>query len=432
MNRAVSVHRLLLLVFVVALVVTPRSALAAGGGPIGGWLTIADASNDQLNAALAYNTQRGEYLVVWQNEWDGGTKFNIAGQRVAGDGSLVGGPFNIYGGDNGHSPDVAYDSQNDAYLVVWVQDELFGPEVHSARVSATGTPGNYETIASSSNLADHSDPAVAYASTEDRYLVVWSEHWQPTPLQYDILGQVVKSDGTLDGGHFTIGDDPGNNSYCKKPALAYNRRRNEYLVAWQQRDPISGETDIYARRVTGGGVALQPSSIALTTLGGDDTVPAVGAIPIDAAAEGHYLVVWEREFPANDFDILGRHLDGKGNVDGTYVFVNTTTEDSYTPSVSGSESGESFLVTWEHLVSSGSGQIIFVVDNVVGQAFGPDGTAQGEMQSMSALSKGRPDVAAGANGEFLVAFDDTLLTGDAAVGGHLWGNRIYLPLVVRN
>jgi hypothetical protein len=34
------------------------------------------------------------------------------------------------------------------------------------------------------------------------------------------------------------------------------------------------------------------------------------------------------------------------------------------------------------------------------------------------------------NGDFLVAFDDTP-DGSRDVYGHLWGNRVYLPLVLR-
>jgi hypothetical protein len=40
-------------------------------------------------------------------------------------------------------------------------------------------------------------------------------------------------------------------------------------------------------------------------------------------------------------------------------------------------------------------------------------------------------VAGGPNGDFLVAFDDTR-DGSRDVYGHLWGTRVYLPLVTRS
>ena len=46
--------------------------------------------------------------------------------------------------------------------------------------------------------------------------------------------------------------------------------------------------------------------------------------------------------------------------------------------------------------------------------------------------EGYPDVASGHAGDFLVAFQGLVFGGDNEIWAWLWGNRLYLPLVIRN
>ena len=51
---------------------------------------------DQVSSAIAYNSQTDQYLVVWEDHhWGFGTDWDIYGQRVAADGSTVGGGVGI-------------------------------------------------------------------------------------------------------------------------------------------------------------------------------------------------------------------------------------------------------------------------------------------------------------------------------------------------
>jgi hypothetical protein len=70
---------------------------------------------------------------------------------------------------------VAYNSQHDEYLVVWEERDATTSSVRGRRVSATGwLPGNVFTVASGVMTDVYcSDPAVAYSSAADRYLVVY-------------------------------------------------------------------------------------------------------------------------------------------------------------------------------------------------------------------------------------------------------------------
>ncbi|HNJ44403.1 MAG TPA: hypothetical protein PKZ53_28235, partial [Acidobacteriota bacterium] len=101
-----------------------------------------DANFDALNASVAYNSTNNEYLVVWDGEdntsplVDGESE--IFGQRVnAATGAEIGvNDFRISDmGPNGDAaydafnPSVAYNSTNNEYLVVWSGDDNTAPFV---------------------------------------------------------------------------------------------------------------------------------------------------------------------------------------------------------------------------------------------------------------------------------------------------------------
>ena len=89
------------------------------GEPIGTQFPILnDSSVTEVSAAIAYNPQRQEYLVVWYNDRPGND--DIRARRVARDGTPVGPAFYISIGPGAERryPDVAYNPQRNEYLVV--------------------------------------------------------------------------------------------------------------------------------------------------------------------------------------------------------------------------------------------------------------------------------------------------------------------------
>ena len=94
------------LVVVAALLTAPATVNA--GVPIGGRFVILNENTlPEENPAIAYNSQRQEYLVVWYN--DRTNCDDIRAQRVSRGGALVGGPFYVAdrspltGSDQNHS-----------------------------------------------------------------------------------------------------------------------------------------------------------------------------------------------------------------------------------------------------------------------------------------------------------------------------------------
>ncbi|MGD2155634.1 MAG: hypothetical protein PVG32_02080, partial [Anaerolineales bacterium] len=84
------------------------------------WLEVGVGN---FEPAVAYNSLRDEYLVVWSNTRAGGATKDIYARRVRGDGTLLS-YWTITHNANFHNyePDVAYSPLQDEYLVVWTYD----------------------------------------------------------------------------------------------------------------------------------------------------------------------------------------------------------------------------------------------------------------------------------------------------------------------
>ena len=151
---------------------------ASTGGPIGTrFLILNDASVPEQSAAVAYSPARDEYLVVWYTDQTG--NYNIRARRVAGDGTPVGPAFDVSAGSGAERryPDVAYNLQRNEYLVVWEHYESSsGYAVHGQVVSATGVVRETSDLVFATNPSTaigYLQPAVAYASASDKYLLVY-------------------------------------------------------------------------------------------------------------------------------------------------------------------------------------------------------------------------------------------------------------------
>lgn len=406
------------------LILLPGALNVSAGSPIGGrFLIYDDTLVTEALPALAYNSQRHEFLVVWEAETIATGAYEIWGRRVSAYGAPLGAAFRISA--EGRRPDVAYNSTSNEYLVVWEQDRA----VMGQRVTALGAlQGSAFTIATGIDflLTSCNQPAVTYASTSNRYLVVYRFQ--------NLLngGSAIKArsylaDGNPEGASFDItayneSTDP------EQPDVAYNRSRDEALVAWQETYPSTGDLDILARRVafTGGAAPLDaPFYIISTTT--DELLPAVAAIPT-APDQGQYLITYQVDPDTINHDIAARAVSGTGAVGAQYTLANTGWSE-LRPSVAGCESNRQFFVTWVWIpVSTPPAMMQVQARNLAldGAPLLPTSTVTGGQVFDAA-------VAAGAACNLLIAFDDNATFGSFTRGiyGQHWGERVYLPLVMR-
>lgn len=408
------------------LALLPLPGAVSAGSPIGGDFLIYDNTLvHEALPALAYNSQNHEFLVVWQAESASTGAFEIWGRRVSAAGAPLGSAFRISGPDQGEQPDIAYNSATNEYLVVWQQDRA----VLGQRVTALGAlQGSAFTIATGFSITQTScnQPAVAYASTANRYLVVF---------RYQNLlsaGSAIKArsylvDGNPEGASFDIAaynedTDP------EQSDVAYNRSRNEALVVWQETYPTTGDLDLHARRValTGGAMPLDapfPISMAAT----DELLPAVAAIPT-VPNEGQYLITYQMDPDVSNRDIHARNVSGTGIL-GAFNILAETGWSEVRPSVTGCEGNHQFFVTWVWVpVITPPGMM-----QVQARPLALDGTPLQPTKTIAGMQVFDAAVAAGNVCTHLVAYDDNATFGTFSRGiyGQAWGERVYLPLVLR-
>jgi hypothetical protein len=413
----------------------PRAgkAVAPGGegsvpvatpGPIGSAFVIRnDPGVAEVEPAVAYNPARQEFLVVWCN--DRPDYPDIQAQRLKWDGTPIGGPFYIATGQvQRRHPAVAYDSIRNEYLVVWQQEG--GPGTYSTIrgrvVSALG-----EVLGTSDIVISHGpelkncfSPAVAYGVMHNTYLVVW-ERSVSGSVSGDIEGQLVYG-SVLQGDNILIATgswdyDHGN------PAVAYNVRTNQFLVAWEREDKHADIYDICARRMSSAG-ALEGPELLLICVTVSNTQPSVAALP-GFSPDGRYLVVWELHYTTGNRDIFGREVAGDGTLLSQF-YMGWADTDETRPAVAGSRYALRYFVTWKRPADQP-----YMWTYIYGRHVPTGGSPLGPDRHLGGVQAGRPAVTEGQPGDFIVVYDDQPLLGNRGIYGRLWGNRIYLPLVLR-
>jgi len=276
-----------------------------------------DTSFRASSSAVAFSPLSGEFLVVWHGDdnSDGivDDEFEIHGQRVSSDGSLVGPRIRISTmGPNGDPsfdasrPAVAFDPLSGEFLVVWSADdnsdglvngelEIFGQRVSSdgslvgprIRISAMGPNGD--------SSFDALNPTVAFSPLSGEFLVVWSADDNSDGLvddELEIFGQRVSSDGSLVGPRIrisTMGPNGDTSFGAVVPVVAFDPLSGEFLVVWEGDDSSGGlvddEFEMFGQRVSSDGSLVGPR-IRISTMGpnGDPSFgafqPAVAFSPL--------------------------------------------------------------------------------------------------------------------------------------------------------
>ncbi|HEY73371.1 MAG: hypothetical protein B6I34_09635 [Anaerolineaceae bacterium 4572_32.1] len=436
-----------------------------------------NADYDALNPAVAYNSQDNQYLVVWSGSDDIVGEYEIWGQRVnAATGAQIGADFQIsFMGPaddpdyDAEEPDVAYNSQSNEYLVVWSADhyadgefEIFARRVDAdgdllgsmARVSVMG-PGvdpNY----------DATDPAVAYNSIDNTYLVVWDGDDDTGALvdgEFEIWGRRLNASAEMLAAQFRISDmgPDGDADYdARDPDVAYSGVSGyEYLVVWEG-DSNTGllannEFEIWGQQLEADGDETGTNDFRISDMGesGDADLDALNPAVAYNSTDYQYLVVWEGDdYTANEFDIFGQRLNGyncneMGANDFHLSHVGSGPNGDYdalNPAVAYDQYNNEYLVVWQddelgvaefeiwgQQVNAATGAAVGIDTRL--SDMGPDGDADHIAQTPAVAYSGA------SNNQYLVTW-----SGDNSTDGEfeIWaqrftgGYKVYLPLVMRN
>jgi hypothetical protein len=176
---------------------------------------------------------------------------------------------------------------------------------------------------------DAREPDLAYNRRRDEYLLVWAAEGV-TDNKFEIYAQ-RKTDARAGRGDPVrlsyTGLDSESNRDAAHPAVVYNPHRNEYFVVWQANDLAApGDVEIWGRRVgaTGGPIG---DAVRISSTG-TDADGREAARPSLAAntRTGQYLVAFQAEGTpvAGKFEIFVQRLSPEGAEIGADTRVSTT------------------------------------------------------------------------------------------------------------
>jgi len=384
----------------------------------------AAATKDDEDPAVAYNPVTDQFLVVWRDGRNSATRGrDIYGQLVAGDGSKVGYNFRISGAaalDGETMPAAAFNPATGGYMVVWAdlrKRETRGVDIYGQMISPDGSRDGYNfRVSVDAATGDESQPALAFNSVSDQFLVVWSDSRGPGFSESEVYGRRIKANGQPKGDEFKISND-GFIDEESWPAVAYNPASNQYLVTWQVVHwQATVSSDIYGQRVKGSG-RLAGSSFRISGDGVTSRVwdPEVVANP----ANNEYLVVWEDQrngvvgdINVTGWNIYGRRVKATGRLAGDDFRISGTPEttEEWSPKAAYNPDTNRYLVVWDDGRNYGNNK-----SDIYGRAIKATGKlASGEVRISGDVNvaKGDPAVANDpTNHQYLVVWEDARDTG---------------------
>jgi hypothetical protein len=261
-----------------------------------------DTDSDANFSTVAYNPKEDQYFIVWQGDPTPGVDaLDYFGQIVNSDGTEAGGDklvgpgatISMEASANVYA-DIAYNSKNNEYFVVYEGEYFVNNEVQVAgqRIDKDGNKiggANSEVQITSSTSPWEVDPAVAYNTRNNEYLVVYRKQ----DSQSRVHGKFVNGDGTLSSiPEFPISPARANSSIdAGSPDIVYNGLEDEYLLIWREDFPTDGDEEIFVQRLQPNGTLIgspvQASNLGVT--GTDiETLPKVSLDPVN----NRYLVLW--------------------------------------------------------------------------------------------------------------------------------------------
>lgn len=312
--------------------------LRAAAPPLGGEIVISAEAAQEYAPAVAYNSLRDEYLVVWQDAFD-----VIYGQRVQASGQLLN-RFVVSDSPNGkRQPAVAYDLIRDRYLVTWSYDywgngtdwDIFG-----RFIPWDGPSASLHDFSICDWTSQQRDPSLAHAWFQNEFLVVWVN--ESTGVSDYVSARRVAADGSgFPANPFLVSSGT---AARRHPDVAYNQAHNEYLVAWD-----TGGVDIRGVRLSATGVVQGGGEIDIAGWPSVEERPSVASCP----AADQYLVAWQsdQETGGTDWAIYARYLSGAG-VPGNVYMIDDTTAPELNVDLSCGLAGTLYLLAWQTMYAS--------------------------------------------------------------------------------
>jgi hypothetical protein len=425
--------------------------------PVGGRIDIASTSAVERYPQVAVCASN-QYLVVYQHS-AADAPYSIYGQRLTGNGQLLGAPFEIdLQANKAFQADVACEWSNDHFVVVWTYDyagDDSDHDVYARSVYGSHQAGGQQLVSGlvpvSQDLTYETQPAIACNSDDASCLVVYD---YLNAGDSEIYGRRLVVTGPGIG---TYGD-PFNISQQSTadriPDVAWGPLDHNYLVSWEHYHTIASASTwivmsslVYDteqgpppadQRQTAPRFLIDPNVWFNTQM------TSAVAYNRRGSSAGRYLVVF-RSVP---YDIAARRVKATdGTAEGDRFFVAQHTDQVSSPAVAFSGGPEDsgaganqFLVTY--LKSDGTVDTAFLHGQSVkgshaatgSQLDGPAFEIARSTYSTEDAELERGGVTGSAhNGRYMAVWGDRDTAGTDSIRGQLYSPYgVYLPVVLRN
>jgi hypothetical protein len=389
---------------------------------LGPFIDIWLDNDENYLPTIAYNSHHDEYLVVWYNDL-GPTK-DIIARRVRSDGTLLN-SFTIAHNENSryYDPDLAYSPLHDEYLVAWSADSVSTDrDIWARRVKWDGSWMSAEiAIGRPDKTGKQTDPAVAYNTQSDEYLVVYENRWTET---WDIDAQRVRaSDGAALSWRNIATGTGEKRSF---PDVAYSPSDNHYLIAYWYRPSSSPELGDILGKVTSANMSTLSAEIDICADGDNQRF-----VTLASSAEG-FLAAWEESAGTSPAGIFARRITSDGTPigpPGGFVLAggSPVTGEQSPFVVSGGASG--FMVIWHRYTVGADHDLIARLVKK-----GSDSALNSEFAiSTGSGNQWAPAAACSTSGDCLVVYQDNNSSGgDFEIRGRMViFDRIYLPISIK-
>ncbi len=238
--------------YVVGLKLTPS------GDPIGGRITLTPSTYVYGNS-VTYNPDRNEFLLVWRAE-----PTEIYGRYLDGDGHPLG---NIFRLGTGREPRVQYSTVSKRYLTLW---SSFADGVHYRMVSGDSTAAQPLLSGDALILSGVYNGRVAYSSGSDKHLIVFVKEYEGNVIGQEVWGRLVSGTGTPLTGVLGIGVGARNQA---GPEVGYSSSNDRFLVTYSDYDSPGQYPDIMANLVESNGAVGARFNTTAGFAGSDVTGP---------------------------------------------------------------------------------------------------------------------------------------------------------------
>ena len=200
-----------------------------------------------------------------------------------------------------------FNSHSEHYLITWSDATINSRtdvDIYGRILDGTGKAISKD-IGISTGISGQAISAVAFDSTNKRYLVIWSDWRKAFAIDSDIYGQLINADGSLYGDNFVISEQ---RSVSQKDAtVAYDPARQQFLVVWKD-SRSKGLDKLYGRYIYSNGKP-KDKEFAIAEGAGKQDRPSLYYDP----KRKRFLAIWR--------DIVDDHLEKTTLLRGKGIFA---------------------------------------------------------------------------------------------------------------